>query len=114
MILSWKFATPTIINLYNDKYIAVRGNKNVINVWNDSSPLNVLFSPDTEGPQPVDKIIEWIDAETEIIFIWVFTLRNIYSKRNVSLYDSLLAAKDRGVQVVVATMKIWSKILLTS
>ena len=94
---------PTIINLYNDKYIAVRGNKNVINVWNDSSPLNVLFSPDTEGPQPVDKIIEWIDAETEIIFIWVFTLRNIYSKHNVSLYDSLLAAKDRGVQVVVAT-----------
>ena len=41
--------------------------------------------------------------EDEVIFIWVFTLRNIINKENRSLYDSLLDAKDRGVQIVVAT-----------
>ncbi len=91
------------IKKYENKYLAVRGNKNIINEWNESSPLNVLFSPDPQGPQPVNKIIEWINIETEIIFIWVFTLRNIISKDNRSLYDSLLDAKDRGVQIVVAT-----------
>ena len=91
------------IKKYENKYLAVRGNKNIVNQWNESSPLNVLFSPDPKGPQPVNKILEWVNMEDEVIFIWVFTLRNIINKENRSLYDSLLDAKDRGVQIVVAT-----------
>ena len=51
------------IKKYENKYLAVRGNKNIVNQWNESSPLDVLFSPDPKGPQPVNKILEWVNME---------------------------------------------------
>ena len=91
------------IRKYQNKYNAVRGNKMLVNEWDDESQLNVLFSPDPEGPLPVNQIMKWISGEDELIFIWVFTLRNLVSKDNVTLFESLIAAKERGASIVVAT-----------
>jgi hypothetical protein len=94
---------PKTIKKYQNKYNAVRANKMVVNEWDDDSQVNVLFSPDPEGPLPVNQIMKWIGGEDELIFIWVFTLRNLWAKNNVTLFDSLIAAKERGASIVVAT-----------
>ena len=94
---------PRIIQRYQAKYDAVLANTQVVNEWNKSEAVNLLFSPDSEGPRTVEKIIDAVESENEAVMIWVFTLRDVTDPQNRTLTGSLLAAKQRGVEVVVAT-----------
>ncbi len=74
-------------------------------MWDDAAPVNVLFSsPTAKGPRVADKLFSMIRDEKELIFISVFTLRNITNTEGRSkLVDELAAAKARGVKVTVVT-----------
>ena len=52
---------PELATKYQQKYDAVLANKPLTNAWNESTAVNVLFSPDTAGPQSVDRILQvWV------------------------------------------------------
>src|SRR6185369_16115490 len=71
-----------------------------------ASATNVLFSSSqTKGPKPVDKILEQVDQEKELIFLSVYSLRNLPASDGTRLVDKLVAAQARGVPVVVITDK---------
>ena len=95
---------PRLVERYKSKYQSVLDGTKLKNVWDDGAATNVLFTPSAGGPHPADQILQLIDAEQEAIFISVFTLRNITSKKQQgSLLSKLKAAKARGVEVVVVT-----------
>lgn len=92
-----------LIAQYRAKYEAVRDGRRLQNQWSDASAVNVLFTPD-DGVQPRDKIIEWIDAEQEAILIAVYAFRDWAEQTGKkSLIDRLIAAHQRGVQVILVT-----------
>ncbi|MEW5853788.1 MAG: phospholipase D-like domain-containing protein [Myxococcota bacterium] len=95
---------PQLIARYKAKYQSVLEDKPLANEWKEGAPVNVLFTPATQGPQAADKILELIDQEKEAIFMTVFSLRNITSPRQrESMIDKLKKAKERGVEVVIIT-----------
>lgn len=99
-----RITDPALIKRYTDAYRALRDGRQIVNRWDDQAPVNVLFtSPSTQGPKPVDKILELIDQEKELVFLTVFSLRNLEGSRGQTLVDRLVAAKERGVPVVVVT-----------
>ncbi|MBI3181074.1 MAG: hypothetical protein HYZ28_02910 [Myxococcales bacterium] len=99
-----KITEPALIKKYVEAYRALRDGQPVRNEWSDGAAVNVLFTaPSTQGPKPVDKIFELIDQERELVFLTVFSLRNLESSRGEKLVDKLIAAKERGVPVVVVT-----------
>lgn len=92
-----------LISKYMAAIESVRDGKPIRNGWDASESVNVLFtSPTAQGPRVVDKIFELVRAEKEMIFLSVFTLRNITDGRS-KLVDELIKAKERGVKVVVVT-----------
>jgi len=97
---------PQLISRYKAKYDAVLNGTELPNVWNDDAAVNVLFTPAKVGPQPADKILELVDKEQEAIFMTVFSLRNVKSKKHRDgLIEKLKAAVARGVEVVIVTDK---------
>jgi PLD-like domain len=95
---------PGLIKKYTDAFHALRDEKPIENTWDPNAGANVLFtSANTRGPKPVDKIIELVDDEKELIFLTVFSLRNLEASDGARLVDKLVAAKNRGVPVVVVT-----------
>ena len=96
---------PGLIAKYTAAIEALKAGKPIQNVWDDAAPVNVLFSsPTAKGPRAVDKLFSMIRDEKELIFISVFTLRNITNTEGRSkLVDELAAAKARGVKVTVVT-----------
>jgi phosphatidylserine/phosphatidylglycerophosphate/cardiolipin synthase-like enzyme len=95
---------PALIKKYTDAYRALRDEKPIENVWDANAATNVLFtSANSRGPKPVDKIIELVDQEKELIFLTVFSLRNLEASDGAKLVDKLVAAQARGVPVVVVT-----------
>jgi phosphatidylserine/phosphatidylglycerophosphate/cardiolipin synthase-like enzyme len=95
---------PALIKKYTDAYRALRDDKPIENSWDPNAGANVLFtSANTRGPKPVDKILELVDQERELIFLSVFSLRNLEASDGARLVDKLVAAQNRGVPVVVVT-----------
>lgn len=95
---------PNIIDLYEKKFDDVLRHKRTENVWDPDSGLNVMFTPAKSGPRPIEKLFEWIDAEDELILLSVFDVRNIKDpKSKKSLVEKLVAAKDRGAEVLMIT-----------
>jgi phosphatidylserine/phosphatidylglycerophosphate/cardiolipin synthase-like enzyme len=93
-----------IAELYEKKIDDVLAHKRTDNVWSDSAPINVLFTPAKSGPRPLEKLFEWIDAEQEQILINVFDMKDLIdpvSKKKLT--EKLIEAKNRGVDVVVIT-----------
>lgn len=101
-----RITDPALIQKYLGAIEALRGDKPIQNAWDDAAPVNVLFtSPTAEGPKVSDKLLDLVRSEKELIFISVFTLRNISDSNRATLVNELVKAKDRGVQVVVVTDK---------
>lgn len=100
-----RITDPKLIKSYMDAIFAIRDGQPVQNTWNESSPVNVMFTaPNVEGPKAVDKIFDLVAAEKELICLPMFTLRNIMdSTKSKRLVDELVAAQARGVKVVVIT-----------
>jgi phosphatidylserine/phosphatidylglycerophosphate/cardiolipin synthase-like enzyme len=97
---------PALIQKYTAAYHALRDDQPITNVWDPNSATNVLFSSaQTKGPKPVDKILEQVDQEKELIFLSVYSLRNLPASDGTRLVDKLKAAQARGVPVVVITDK---------
>lgn len=97
---------PLLIERYRAKYDAVLDGKDLPNTWVDDAAVNVLFTPATKGPQAADKILELVDKEQELIFLSVFSLREVTSKKHRDgLIDKLSKAKARGVEIVIVTDK---------
>jgi hypothetical protein len=97
---------PQLISRYRAKYDAVLNDTSLPNEWKADAPVNVLFTPATQGPQAADKILEWIDQEDEAIFLSVFSLRNVSSpQQREDMLQKLKKAQDRGVEVIVITDK---------
>ncbi|MFH1809824.1 MAG: phospholipase D-like domain-containing protein [Pseudomonadota bacterium] len=95
---------PQLVGRYKAKVQAVLEGREIANEFNDNAAVNVLFTPTSQGPQPADKILELVDKEREAIFMSVFSLRNITSKKSrEGLIDKLKKAKARGVEVVIVT-----------
>ncbi len=96
---------PGLVAKYTAAIESLKAGKPIQNVWDDAAPVNVLFSsPTAKGPRVADKLFSMIRDEKELIFISVFTLRNITNTEGRSkLVDELAAAKARGVKVTVVT-----------
>jgi phosphatidylserine/phosphatidylglycerophosphate/cardiolipin synthase-like enzyme len=95
---------PNLVARYVQKYEDVRAGKKTSNTWDPAASVNVLFTPAPSGPQPADKILEWVDQEKEAIFLSVFSLRNITSPRQrEDLLTKLKKAKARGVKITCVT-----------
>jgi hypothetical protein len=96
---------PRLIRKYLSAITALRDEKPIVNTWDQEEATNVLFtSPTAQGPHPIDKIFDLVRAENEMIFLSVFTLRNIIEQdTRRKLVDELKAAKERGAKVVVVT-----------
>ena len=94
-----------LIRKYVGAMEALRDGKPVQNTWDEGAPLNVLFSsPTARGPRVSDKVFDLIKQERELIFLSMFTLRNITdSSGQAQLVDELAKAQARGVKVVVVT-----------
>jgi hypothetical protein len=93
-----------LIDRYRAKYDSVLNGTPLANTWKEGAPINVLFSPNTQGPQPADKILRLIDQEKEAIFMSVFSLRDIKSpSEQEGMLEKLKKAVDRGVKVVIIT-----------
>ncbi len=92
-----------VIDAFVAKYEAVRDGRSVVNTWRDDAPLQVLFSPDG-GVQTVDRIATLIDNEQELIWIAVYSLRNVRPRSGgKGILDRLVDAHRRGVTVAVIT-----------
>lgn len=100
-----RITDPALIAKYSSAIDSLKSGKPIENAWDDAAPINVLFtSPTAKGPRVSDKIFSMIREEKELIFLSVFTLRNITNSEGRSkLVDELAAAKARGVKVVVVT-----------
>ncbi|MBL8920128.1 MAG: hypothetical protein JNJ54_14780 [Myxococcaceae bacterium] len=96
---------PGLIAKYTAAIEALKAGKPIQNSWDEAAPVNVLFtSPTAKGTRVADKLFSMIRDEKELIFISVFTLRNITnSEGRTKLVDELAAAKARGVKVTVVT-----------
>lgn len=94
----------TLVHQYLKAVELMRDGKPVQNAWDESCPVNALFTvPNAVGPKPSDKIFGLIDQEKEFIGLSVFTLRQLVGSDKTKLLDHLKAAHDRGVKVVVVT-----------
>lgn len=100
-----RITDPALIAQYTQAIEALKADKPIQNAWNDAAPVNVLFtSPTAKGPRVSDQLFKMVREEKELIFISVFTLRNITNSEGRSkLVDELAAAKARGVKVAVIT-----------
>lgn len=99
-----RITDPALIRKYVEAFHALRDGHPIQNEWSDASPVNVLFtSGAARGTKPVDKIFELIDRERELVFLTMFSLRNLVSSHGERLVDRLIAAHRRGVKVVVVT-----------
>jgi hypothetical protein len=95
-----------LVQQYRGAIEAMRDGRPIRNVFDEGTAVNALFtSPGAKGPRVVDKILEAVDAEKELICLSVFTLRDIVGTDKKKLVQRLIAARDRGVQVVVVTDK---------
>ena len=96
---------PRLIRKYLAAITAIRDDEPIVNTWDKDQATNVLFtSPTAEGPHPIDQIFDLVRAEKELVFLSVFTLRNIIEQdTRRKLVDELKAAKERGAKVVVIT-----------
>ncbi len=102
-LISFMNPDDWLLEKYDDKIDATLRDASVVNEWFDGEEFNVIFSPD-EGLQAIDKILEFMEAEQELILIDVFTLRNVMSYAlNTTLLETLSRAKGRGVKIVVVT-----------
>lgn len=100
-----RITDPALIRKYVGAMEALRDGKPIQNAFDEGAPLNVLFSsPTARGPRVSDKVFELIKSERELIFLSMFTLRNITdSAGQAALVDELARAQARGVKVVVVT-----------
>lgn len=100
-----RLTDPALIRKYVGAMGALRDGKPIQNTWDEGGALNVLFSsPTARGPRVADKVFELIKNERELIFLSMFTLRNISdSTGGAKLVDELAKAQARGVKVVVVT-----------
>lgn len=100
-----RITDPNLIAQYSAAIDSLKAGKPIQNAFNDAAPVNVLFtSPTAKGPRVADQLFKMIRNEKELIFISVFTLRNITNSEGRSkLVDELAAAKARGVKVTVIT-----------
>ena len=95
---------PAVIKRYEHAYDAVRDKQPLVNVWDDDSPVNVLFSPAGEGERAATRLLDWLEAEQEQILIMVFSLRNVTSPAaHRSLVSVLKQKVEQGVPVYVIT-----------
>lgn len=100
---------PALIQRYVDAFHAIRDGKDIQNSWDDGAGINVLFThPTAKGPRPVDKILELVDKEQELIFLTTFNLRDLEGSSGEKIVDKLIAAHNRGVQVIFVTDRFGS------
>lgn len=94
-----------IVDKYARRFLEVRDQKQAKNEWDDSAPINVLFTPHTTGTAtPTRKLFEWIDAENELILISVFQLHDLQLRGEAStLISKLKDAQARGATVMALT-----------
>jgi phosphatidylserine/phosphatidylglycerophosphate/cardiolipin synthase-like enzyme len=93
-----------LIARYEQKHADVLAGRRSTNVWDAEAPINVLFTPVKKGPRAIEKVFELIEAEREQILLNVFDLKDVKDPTTrQGLVDRLVAAKKRGVDVVVVT-----------
>ncbi len=100
-----QISDPGLIKKYLTAIENVRGDRPIQNTWEDGAAVNALFtSPTATGPRPVQKILELVKNERELIFLSVFALRDITdADSKARLVEELKKAHERGVKVVVVT-----------
>ncbi len=84
--------------------LKVSGERKWVNSWDDSQPINVMFSPSANGYDLGARVLDIIDSENEFLFITVFSL-NLFSDKvsQRNLLTSLKGAVDRGVEIWIVT-----------
>jgi hypothetical protein len=93
-----------VVDQYQRAVAAMRDGQPVWNTWDPNCPVNAIFTaPSAQGPRPIDKIVELVKNEKELIALSVFTLRDLTASDKSKLIAELQAAKARGVPVVVIT-----------
>jgi hypothetical protein len=95
---------PALIARYSAAYDAVLAGRPIANSWDESAPVQVLFSPAGSGPRAATKILQWLESENEQILLMVFSLRNLNSPDHKQWLKDILAAKvAAGVPVYAIT-----------
>lgn len=69
--------------------------------WDAAAKINVMADPGVASDM-ADKILEWIDAENELIFFSIFSVESFdgLKKQGYTIYDAIVAAEKRGAYVV--------------
>jgi phosphatidylserine/phosphatidylglycerophosphate/cardiolipin synthase-like enzyme len=96
---------PSVAARYLERYEQVRAGAPAQNTWDDDAAINVLFTPHQQGSlTPSAKLLEWIDAENELILLSVFQIQDLSTPGvEETLVDKLVRAKARGAYVLVLT-----------
>jgi hypothetical protein len=94
---------PALLAKYSQAYETVRDDGSFVNSWDDSQPVNVMFTP-ASGLRSVTKLFDWLEAEQEQILLMVFSLRNLTAPGHADSLEKLLARKrSEGVPVYLIT-----------
>lgn len=95
---------PALIARYAEGYEAVLHHRPFDNVWDDASPVNVLYSPAGSGERASTRMLRWISEEKEQVLLMVFSLRDVTSPAWPRSLVQVLGDKVKeGVPVVVIT-----------
>lgn len=72
--------------------------------FDESLPVNLMFSPGPTGDELANQILSWIDQEKELLLLTMFSIRNFNSaKHQNTLIQSLTSAVGRGAMCIVTT-----------
>ncbi len=75
----------------------------VVNEWTDTG-LDVLFNPESSGPDAGAQLLRWLQEEDEQILLMVFSLRDLTASGVSGSLSTILGEKVRqGVPVVLVT-----------
>ncbi len=88
---------------YVSFYEALRDQREVgfPNTWTPGAPLNALLDPGN-GHDLADHLLDWIDAEKELIFMSIFSVFNFDSplRPGYTVFHALEKAHERGCWIV--------------
>jgi hypothetical protein len=72
--------------------------------FDESRPVNLMFSPGLTGDELANQVLAWIDQEKELLLLTMFSLRNFNSnKHKASFIEAVTSAVARGAICIVIT-----------
>jgi len=91
-----------LVERYRDMYRHLLYGERPVNVWDDTRPVNVLFTRPREGIRPGEMFLRWLGEEQEQILIMTYSLRDITAPGEQRSLVQLLAEKvAAGIPVYV-------------